>query len=81
MMRGWKTWIAGILSIAYGAIGWLVDLHGPDSAWQFVIQGLAIIGLGHKLEKSAVTIDVATDPSATPEKTPSLDDLVKRNQR
>lgn len=77
MMRGWKTWTAGILSIVYGAVGWLVDLHGPDNAWSFIVNGIAILGLGHKIEK------VAEPPAAPelPEKKELLDELVKRHQR
>lgn len=51
-MIGWKTWIAAALSICYGVFGWLLDLHGPDAMMQFVINGLALVGIGHKIDKS-----------------------------
>lgn len=51
-MTGWKTWIAAALSICYGVFGWLLDLHGPDAMMSFVINGLALVGIGHKIEKT-----------------------------
>lgn len=52
-MKGWKTVTAAVLSIGYGAAGWWLGLHGPDVAMQFVVQGLGLVGIGHKLEKLA----------------------------
>jgi len=50
-MKGWKTWIAGITSILYGIIGYIVEIHDPDAMVQFTTVGLGMIGLGHKIEK------------------------------
>ena len=52
-MKGWKTWLAALGSVLWGIGGWLADLHGPDVAIGFVTGGLAMVGLGHKIEKQA----------------------------
>lgn len=50
-MRGWKTWAAGLGSIGYGIGGLLGGLHGYDEMMKFVVAGMGIIGIGHKIEK------------------------------
>jgi len=53
-MTGWKTWTAGILSIAWGLVGYLVDAHTADTAVGFVSGGFGILGIGHKIEKGPI---------------------------
>ena len=52
MMKGWKTWAAAGLSVVYGIAGWALGIHGPDVAVSFISGGLALVGIGHKIEKS-----------------------------
>lgn len=52
-MSGWKTKTAAIVSVVYGLLGWLLGLHGADVAMQFIVQGIAVAGVGHKIEKAA----------------------------
>lgn len=49
-MTGWKTKGAGFASIAWGL--WRI-WNGDADAAQYIIDGLAIIGLGHKLDRIA----------------------------
>ena len=51
-MGGWKTWTAAILSILYGGGGWFLGLHGYDVGMAFITGGLALVGIGHKIEKA-----------------------------
>lgn len=51
-MTGWKTKAAGLISIGYGVLGMAFGLHDIDKAAEFVIQGLGILGIGHKIEKA-----------------------------
>lgn len=51
-MKGWKTWLAAGASVVYGIGGWIGGLHDADQASQFVIAGLALVGIGHKLDKA-----------------------------
>ena len=56
-MSGWKTWAAGIGGILSG-LGMIGSaLGGGDASIndgvQLIIGGLAIIGIGHKIEKAA----------------------------
>ena len=48
-MKGWKTWLA---AAGFAALG-ISQIVGGDMAGgiQRIVEGLAIIGLGHKLEK------------------------------
>lgn len=50
-MLGWKTILAGVLTILYGVL--VVGLYSQDwnSAIELVLAGLAILGIGHKLDK------------------------------
>ena len=50
-MTGWKTKTAGFLAIGYGILGFILNVHDIDHASDFVVQGLAILGIGHKIEK------------------------------
>ena len=52
MMGGWKTWAAAGLSIVYGVVGFVLGLHDSSSMMGFVTAGLALVGLGHKIDKS-----------------------------
>ena len=51
-MTGWKTWTAAALSVLYGVGGLIFGFHNIDIAMGFVVSGLALIGIGHKIEKS-----------------------------
>lgn len=50
-MRGWKTWTAALVSIGYGVEGYLFGMHEATQMMEMVLGGLALIGIGHKLEK------------------------------
>jgi len=52
-MTGWKTKTAALLSIVYGVGGLLLDMHDADAAVQFIVQGLGLVGIGHKIEKQS----------------------------
>jgi hypothetical protein len=51
-MSGWKTNLAGGLSILYG-IGHLVLTNGTGvgEAIPYIVGGLGAVGLGHKVDK------------------------------
>lgn len=51
-MSGWKTKAAAGLSIVYGTAGIVLGLHDPATGVQFIVQGLGLLGIGHKIEKS-----------------------------
>jgi hypothetical protein len=59
-MTGWKTWAAGIASMCSG-VGLIItgiladplDANMIAEGWGLVIAGLAIVGIGHKIEKSS----------------------------
>jgi len=51
-MSGWKTWTAAALSVLYGVGGLIFGLHSADVAMGFVLAGLGLVGIGHKIEKS-----------------------------
>jgi hypothetical protein len=50
-MTGWKTKAAGFASIAWGVVGYFLNLHDINSAADSVVTGLGILGIGHKIEK------------------------------
>lgn len=50
-MKGWKTWLAAGVSVIYGIGGWVGGLHDFDAAVKLVVTGLALVGIGHKIEK------------------------------
>lgn len=50
-MKGWKTWAAAGVSVAYGVGGFFLGLHEADSMMGFVVSGLGMVGIGHKVEK------------------------------
>jgi hypothetical protein len=58
MMTGWKTWAAGGVSILSGIVLILKALIGEGAEGgimegiSLIIAGLAILGIGHKIEKS-----------------------------
>jgi hypothetical protein len=51
-MSGWKTKGAAFLSIVYGLAGWALGLHDADTGMQFTINGMALLGVGHKIQKA-----------------------------
>lgn len=53
MMLGWKTWVAGIGSILWGIIGAIVGVHSWTEVPNYILAGLAALGIGHKIEKTA----------------------------
>jgi hypothetical protein len=71
-MTGWKTKSAVFLSVVYGLAGWALGLHDVDTGMQFIINGMALLGVGHKIEKAGAAYEKAkSDPIA---------DVVRRNQ-
>jgi hypothetical protein len=49
-MKGWKTWIAALCT---GALGIMSILDGNvEGGLQQIVAGLALVGLGHKLDKA-----------------------------
>lgn len=48
-MSGWKTQASGLLSVAYGL--WRIYEGDSDAGYQAIINGLAILGIGHKLDR------------------------------
>lgn len=50
-MKGWKTWVAAVGSILWGVGGLVAGVHDPDTCAAFVTGGLALVGIGHKVEK------------------------------
>ena len=53
-MTGWKTKLAAALAVIYGITGFLLDMHDMDSAMDYIITGLGLIGVGHKIEKAGI---------------------------
>lgn len=51
-MKGWKTITAATLSIAFGIGGVFTGIHDLNEGINLSIQGLALLGIGHKLDKS-----------------------------
>ena len=50
MMKGWKTWLA---AAGFAAVGVVQILSGDSvEGIQRLLEGLALIGLGHKLDKA-----------------------------
>lgn len=49
VITGWKTRAAGIASILWG-IWSLIDGRQDDGV-RYIVDGLAIIGIGHKLDR------------------------------
>lgn len=52
-MRGWKTYLAGGLMILWGAYGLFTGKLEANEAIKNITEGLGIIGIGHKLDKSS----------------------------
>lgn len=50
-MQGWKTWIAALGSILYGVLFEGIYNNNWASAVNYILAGLALIGLGNKLDK------------------------------
>jgi hypothetical protein len=65
-VTGWKTKAAGLLAILYGLLGWALDVHGADEAMRFVVDGIGILGIGHKIEKAGA-LTVSAPPSRNAE--------------
>jgi hypothetical protein len=58
-MTGWKTWAAAIGTMATGvsmvAAGIAAEAIDPDQVWTGILTfmgGLAMVGIGHKIEKN-----------------------------
>jgi len=58
-MTGWKTWVAAIGLIASGvgmiATGFVADPMDFElivAGWGSIMAGLALVGIGHKIEKT-----------------------------
>jgi hypothetical protein len=65
MMTGWKTWLSGLALIVTGlfaAIQGIVDLlsggtgEGLQAAIMTIASGLAVLGIGHKVEKAGIIL-------------------------
>lgn len=58
MLNGYKSYIAGAASILYGACLYFGLLTDPAAASPatYVISGLGIIGIAHKLEKYGINL-------------------------
>ena len=59
-MTGWKTWVAAIGSMASGVamiaqafIGDVIQMDKVQEGVLLIIAGLALAGIGHKIEKAA----------------------------
>ena len=58
-MSGWKTWTAGIGTILLGVGQVALAVSNPEAGTDVstgvhtVLGGLAIIGIGHKIEKAS----------------------------
>lgn len=51
-MTGWKTKSAAWLSVLYGVLGWVFDLHDISTGMEHIVFGLGLMGVGHKIEKA-----------------------------
>ena len=58
-MSGWKTWTAGLASIASGVAMILTSVASDGFSFDalkegigLIVAGLGIIGVGHKIEKA-----------------------------
>lgn len=51
-MSGYKTIIGAALSIIYGLVGLILELHDGDAAAGFIVNGVMALGIGHKIEKA-----------------------------
>lgn len=72
-MTGWKTKSAAWLSVLYGVLGWVFDLHDISTGIDHVVFGLGLMGVGHKIEKAGVVSERIESMA--------LDDVVRDNQR
>ena len=56
-LTGWKTWASGIASMLSGIVLILKSVIGEGGEIMegvaLIIAGLAILGIGHKIEKAA----------------------------
>lgn len=52
-MKGWKTYLAGGVSVLFG-IGQLVATGGAsiNESMAYILGGLATVGVGHKIDKA-----------------------------
>lgn len=48
-MSGWKTKLAGAASIGWGL--YQIVEGRSDEGMRYVIEGLAVLGIGHKLDR------------------------------
>jgi hypothetical protein len=66
-MSGWKTKSAAFLSIVYGLAGWALGLHDMGSGMQFTVNGMALLGVGHKIQKAGEAYERALEVAAPKE--------------
>lgn len=52
-MRGWKTWIGGLIMVGLGA--YLIAAGEIDKGVASIGAGVTALGIGHKIEKSGRT--------------------------
>ena len=50
-MKGWKTWVAAVTGIGTGI--YLLHEGYIETRMGFITGGMALIGIGHKIEKSS----------------------------
>lgn len=64
-LNGNKTWLAGLGLIVYAIAGFVTGNLDFDHAAERLLEGLAIVGIGHKFEKAVgVVLDVLKIGSA-----------------
>lgn len=51
-MNGWKTWVAALCTAGLGVVS--IYNGEIESGLQQIAAGLALVGLGHKIEKLAI---------------------------
>ena len=66
-LSGYKTYIAGFLSIAWGIGGMYLGIHGPDSTATYILSGLGVIGIRSKMNDIGLPPEVLAKLSAPTE--------------
>ncbi len=51
-MSGWKSKLAAALSIVYGVAGVLLGMHDLSGMMDYIITGVGLLGVAHKIEKT-----------------------------
>jgi len=60
-MTGWKTILSAMVSILYGVGGMALGLHDASEMMGFVIAGIGMLGVGHKLDKNTAAVHENTE--------------------